>query len=155
MVNNSNETADSPRIARLGIVAALIGALGGGLISGVVTNYGIAQQFANERGAQVDDLRRESYVSYLRVVEAAYRADAGMVNEEELRASEAVVLLLATPEVRQGAGTLTRVALEGDEQAQANGLPLFTDARNQFIDSAQREREATSGVAVFPWLFPG
>lgn len=97
--------------------------------TGYLANRSVEQQFQSERGAAVQDLRRAAYVNFLQELDVAEAAVA-QADEPRLRASEAAVLLLASPEVR---GTV-RAASEA-----AFGKGDYFAARNAFIDAAQRE----------------
>jgi hypothetical protein len=120
----------------------------GGLVTSVFTYLGLASQFANERNAQIEDTRRSAYVDYLQSVQAAYFAGAGTVNERELETKEALVLLLGGGEVREVAPTLADDAVNADGSITAE---QYTQARNAFIEAAQREREAADAVHIIPW----
>ncbi len=138
-----DEQREANRGARHVAVIALLAALGGGIVTSTFTYLGVAQQFANQRTAQIDDTRRGAYIEYLRLVQSAYNAPAG-ADEQQLRISEAVVQLLAGAEVRAVMTDLTESALEGSE--------TYTDLRAKFIEAAQREREAAAQVDYIPFF---
>lgn len=123
---------------------ALVSALAGGIVTSGFTYLSLAQQFANQRSAQIDDTRRGTYIEYLQIIQTSYQADAGTVDEQQLRTKEAVVQLLAGEEVRAIVPDLTNAALDGSDEQ-------YIDARDRFIEAAQREREEAAEVIIFPW----
>ena len=138
------ETRNARRIGWIALAASITGAL----VTSIFTYFGLAQQFANQRTAQIDDTRRSAYIEYLQVIQKAYLAGAGTVDEKDLQTKEAVVLLLAGSEVRVLVPELTKDALNVDGTITADS---YTAARNNFIEAAQREREQAAQVKVIPW----
>lgn len=137
------EQREANRGARQVAVIALLAALGGGFVTSVFTYVGLAQQFANQRTAQIDDTRRGAYIEYLTIVQTAYQAGAGTVDEQQLRTKEAVVQLLAGDEVGAVVAELTQSAIDGSD--------AYVGLREIFIEGAQRERDEAATVKIFPW----
>ncbi|WP_142106015.1 lysine exporter LysO family protein [Pseudonocardia cypriaca] len=145
-------TPNVQRLANRGLVMVaaitLSGTLIGGLAAGYFTNIGLSQQFANQRSAQIDDTRRGVYIDYLQVVQQAYLAGAGTVDEQQLRTKESVVLLIAGEEVRAVVPKLAESALNENGDIPAG---QYESLRSDFIAASQRER--ADSVAVDLWPF--
>jgi hypothetical protein len=115
-------------------IIALIATVIAGSISGRYALEGIKASFSQQRQAQVQDLRRTTYVSFLQSAEKAYQAKDGTPHEPALKSSRDLVLIVGTPEVREKANALVLAALAGKDKE-------YSAARVAFVDSAQREAD--------------
>lgn len=141
--SNTSGKSDGSSAARLGVVSAVLGALLGGGVSGILSNWGLANQFANERSAELDDTRRRAYVNYLKVVDDAYLASSAADLEADLQRADATVKLLADEEVQSVSDELTTAALTG-----VGDIP---DLRHEFIEAAQEERKKLTEFHFLWW----
>ena len=118
------------------LVAALLGlagGMGGAYIGGEVANQGQQQRLRDERASQVEDLRRNTYVTYLMELENHFFL--GGTPEKE-RAAQAAVLLVSSAAIR-------RAATAAGHAADGSNVGRYTKARDAFIGLAQRELAMT------------
>lgn len=134
------------------IVAAVVGVLGGmggAFIGGYVANEGQQQRFKEERKSQLEDLRRETYVRYLRNVDAVVEltflektkpSEREIANTQfEARSARDQVLLVSSKPLRNATVRLMK-SLEGDEQlSDEENFGNYEDARERFIVAAESE----------------
>ena len=115
-------------------IIALLATVTAGAVSGGYALYGIKTSFKQQRQAEVQDLRRTTYVAYLQAVEKAYQATDASPQEPAVKSARDLVLIVGTPEVRGNAETLMEAALGGDDKK-------YLAAREEFVKSAQREAD--------------
>jgi hypothetical protein len=118
------------------IVAAalgLVGGVAGAYVGGEVSKDAQAQQFKNQRNAELQDLLIGRYGTYLRTSSKwALDPDSKQLRAEALAAETEVEFLAADPDVDDAAQQLFDVVEErGDYDA----------ARDRFIDAAGRSLE--------------
>jgi hypothetical protein len=120
-------------------VVGVIGGMGGAYIGGAVANEGQETRFERERAAALQDLRMNTYGTYLQAVdsiEAKIQVGAdGQADYVRLKAAEARVSLLANAEVSQAARRL------GDSLSRYNPDDQleYLRTRGRFITLAQQE----------------
>ncbi len=134
------------------IVAAVVGVLGGmggAFIGGYVANEGQQQRFKEERKSQLEDLRRETYVRYLRNLDAVVEltflekkkpSEREIANAQvEARSARDQVLLVSSKPLRDETVRLMK-SLEGDEQlSDEQNFRNYEDARERFIVAGESE----------------
>jgi hypothetical protein len=119
------------------VIAAIVGVLGGmggAFIGGYVANEGEQQRFNEERTAQTEDFRRDTFAKFLAAAES-YRFRGG--TPDSVLADEAKVSLLTrSTEVREAARSVSRAAQTSTTGANdAN----YRRTRDRFINLAQHE----------------
>ena len=110
-------------------VLGVAGGAGGAYVGGTVANEGQQERFRNERVVRMQELRRETYVNYIRELETHFYV-GGL--PAKTRAAQAAVELVSSPAIRQAATEATAAANTSD-------LKRYTRARDKFIDLAQQE----------------
>ncbi len=109
----------------------LVGGMAGAYVGGSVANEGQQQRFENERQTRIENLRIDTYASYLR--ELANWNYVGGVPSRVSAAQAEVLLIFSSSAVREAAVQLFSAAEKDSESA------AFRNARNRFIDLAQQE----------------
>jgi hypothetical protein len=107
----------------------VVGGMGGAFVGGAVANEGQQQRFENERVERMAELRRVTYVTFIEELEHHFFQGG---TPDKARAAQAAVLLVSSASIRQASSAATDAAT-GDD------LSRYTNARDQFIDLAQRE----------------
>ncbi len=115
----------------LAAVLGLVGGTAGAYVGGSVANEGQQQRFENERQTRIENLRIDTYGSYLR--ELANWNYVGGVPSKVSAAQAKVLLVSSSPAVRDAALQLFTAARKDSQSAS------FRSARNRFIDLAQQE----------------
>lgn len=116
------------------VVAAILGVvdgMGGAYVGGSVANAGQQQRFESERISQTQNLRRATYVSFVRELEKHFFTGG---TPDKARAAEASVFLVSSSAIR-------KAAEEATDAANASSEMRYTRARDKFIDLAQQELE--------------
>ena len=119
-------------VAVLAAVLGLLGGMGGAAVGGYVANKGQEQRFEHERATQLQDLRTDTYVKFLRAAQTEH--DAAVRTEDRIvRTADAEVALVApNTAVREAAAMLTTGTLEGGYNPEE-----YTRLREKFIELAQ------------------
>jgi hypothetical protein len=110
-------------------VLGLLGGIGGAFVGGSVANEGQQQRFENERAAQIQDVRKDAYVTF--VGELAKNGLKGGSRDKVIEA-QAAVSLLSSRAVRKAAQDLG---------AAVTNEPNSDPKLDRFIDLAQQELE--------------
>ncbi len=105
--------------------------MGGAFVGGQVANEGQQQDFENERLVRTQELRRETYVTFIQELESHFFLGG---TPEKARTAQAAVLLVSSAAIRQAAAKAT-------DAANTDDLARYTRARDEFIDLAQPELE--------------
>lgn len=133
-----------PWVPVLAAVVGVLGGMGGAFIGGYVANEGQQQRFADERAAHIQDLRRGTYLKYVRELNNAIIIGGNPA--KALNAQTEVSLLSSSPEVRSAARELGKIAGELNEairqkkRAKEDELSDAYDKKlDSFITLAQRE----------------
>jgi len=126
----------------LAAIVGVLGGMGGAYVGGSVANEGQQQRFEEQRATELEDLRRDTYVEYLRKVDAlvvlTFQTQPRPAQKEignaqaEARSARAQVLLVSSTAVRRAADGLMRTLINGDEDA-------YEDAREAFIVAAESQ----------------
>jgi hypothetical protein len=115
----------------LAAVVGVLGGMGGAFVGGHVANEGQQRRFEEEQKLRIENLRRETYVNYVRDLENIFFIGN---TREKVRAAEAAVLLVSSPSIADVTRDV-RLLAEGEDE------DSYTDARDAFVKLAQQEIE--------------
>jgi len=147
------DTADRSHPSRVVVVVALVGLIStvsASFFSGYWANRSVERQFESQRIAQIQDLRRQVYVDYLRmsteVCNAKDTGDDSKVNKAVvgLLNQQGQILLIASPDSDLG-DTVSKFteALTVDKGGACADNATYFALRDKFITSARQDLEQT------------
>lgn len=116
-------------------ILGLVGGVGGALVGGWVANHGQEQRFNEQRTAQREDFRRDTYARFLTAAEN-WRF-VGKTGERVFAAEAEVTLLSSSPKIWRAAREITRAAQT--TVPGGKGDADYKRKRNTFIKLAQEE----------------
>ena len=112
----------------LAAIVGVLGGMGGAFVGGYVANQGQKQRFEHEQAVRIQNLRRETYVNYVRELENQFFLGG---TREKVRAAEGAVLLVS-PSIAEETRDVRELSEREDETS-------YTDARDRWVVAAQEE----------------
>jgi type II secretory pathway pseudopilin PulG len=145
---DTNHSSGTPIVVVVAIIG-LLSTIGASALGGYWANKSVERQFESQRTAEVDDLRRNVYIDFLRATTQACLAQGGQdeakVEETALDAVNqgALVYLLADPEVRGAVTAFTNSVVAGGETrtSACYDFDRYAAEMNDFVDAALEELE--------------
>ena len=115
-------------------IVGVVGGVGGAYVGGAVANRGQEQQFEKSRAAQLQDVRKDAYVKYVR--ELATVGQKGGTSEG-VDTAEAEVSLLSSAAVRKAAAELRMAVERSNPDAQRKLEQFYTEAQQELLRSVE------------------
>jgi type II secretory pathway pseudopilin PulG len=145
---HTNRSSGTPIVVVVAIIG-LLSTVGASALGGYWANKSVERQFESQRTAEVEDLRRNVYIDFLRATTQACLAQGG---QDEAKMEEAaldtvnqgaLVYLLADPEVRGAVTEFTNsVVAGGDSPTSAcYDFESYAAEMGVFVDAALEELE--------------
>ena len=118
-------------------VIGVVGGVGGAVVGGVIANEGQEEQFENNRAAEVQDLREQTYVKFVGAAETVHQLGGQSANAEASAALAEVVLL--SPTLEQQASEVFELASQTTGEEGDPAEAAYVQHLDRFVLLAQKE----------------